>query len=57
MGDDNAVVRREVELGMVTDEGITIARGLTGNERVVLRAGGFLRTGDKVKPVAARTSN
>jgi RND family efflux transporter MFP subunit len=57
VGNDNAVVRREVELGMVTDEGITIARGLNGTERVVLRAGGFLRPGDKVKPVAARASN
>jgi RND family efflux transporter MFP subunit len=57
VGADNTVVRREVELGLVTDEGITIARGLTGSERVVLRAGGFLRPGDKVNPVAARASN
>lgn len=48
---DNEVVRRDVEIGMVTDDGITIAEGLTGRERIVARAGGFLRPGDKVNPV------
>ena len=33
---------------------ITIAEGLTGRERIVARAGGFLRPGDKVRPVAER---
>jgi len=46
------VVRRDVVIGMVTGDGITIAEGLNGNERIVARAGGFLRPGDKVKPVA-----
>ena len=49
----NKVVRRAVTLGIVTADGITIASGLTGKERVVLRAGGFLSVGDTVKPVAA----
>lgn len=49
----NKVVRREVTIGMVTAQGITVASGLTGKERVVLRAGGFLTVGDTVKPVAA----
>jgi RND family efflux transporter MFP subunit len=49
---ENQVVRRDVEIGMVTGDGITIAKGLNGNERIVARAGGFLRPGDKVNPVA-----
>ena len=48
----NKVVRRPVRLGMVTDTGIAIAQGLNGNERVVVRAGGFLSEGDSVRPVA-----
>ena len=51
---DNKVVRREVTTGLVTDKGIAIASGLTGQERVVLRAGGFLNPGDKVKPQIAK---
>ena len=34
--------RRAVTTGSVTSRGIVISEGLTGNERVVLRAGGFL---------------
>ena len=56
VGNDNKVVRRDVVVGMVTDDGITIAQGLSGRERVVMRAGGFLRPGDKVKPVAMRNA-
>jgi HlyD family secretion protein len=47
----NKVARRNVQLGMVTDNGIVIAAGLDGSERVVLRAGGFLSPGEAVKPV------
>ncbi len=49
----NKVRRKAVETGLVTSQGIAITRGLTGNERVVLRAGGFLNPGDTVKPVKA----
>jgi hypothetical protein len=35
----------------VTDEGTAVIAGLNGTERVVLRAGGFLNPGDKVRPV------
>jgi HlyD family secretion protein len=38
---------------MVTAKGITIAGGLAGNEKVVLRAGGFLSPGDVVEPTTA----
>ena len=48
---DNTVQRRAIETGMVTANGISITSGLTGNERVVLRAGGFLNPGERVDPV------
>jgi len=47
---EDRVRRRDVRVGLVTDQGITIVEGLTGDERVVLRAGGFLFEGDKIKP-------
>lgn len=37
-----------VKTGIVTAQGITVTEGLDGNERVVLRAGGFLAPGDRV---------
>ena len=54
VGKDDKVVRRAIKTGMVTQDGIAITSGLSGAERVVLRAGGFLAVGDKVKPVAGR---
>jgi HlyD family secretion protein len=47
---DNKVERRDVKTGTVTDQGTAIISGLRGNEHVVLRAGGFLNPGDKVRP-------
>ena len=52
VNDDNRVERRGVRTGMVTEQGITIVAGLTGNEKIVMRAGGFLNPGDQVRPVA-----
>ncbi len=49
---DNRVERRNVKTGIVTDEGIAVIAGLTGNERVIVRAGGFVNEGDKVNPVS-----
>ena len=46
----NKVVRRPVQTGPVTPAGIAVAQGLEGNERVVLRAGGFLNPGETVRP-------
>lgn len=54
VGKDDKVERRDVTTGLVTANGIAITSGLTGQERVVLRAGGFLNPGEKVKPRAAR---
>ena len=48
---ENKVVRRAVQLGAITDEGIVISSGLAGNERIVARAGGFLTAGEEVRPV------
>ena len=54
VGDDNKVARRPIKLGNVTPNGIVIREGLTGQERVVLRAGGFLNEGETVKPVVEK---
>ena len=56
VGKDDKVVRRDVTTGLVTDRGIAITAGLTGSERVVMRAGGFLNPGDKVKPRVERAA-
>ncbi len=50
VGRDNKVARVDVKTGIVTRRGIAIMEGLGGNERIVLRAGGFLAPGEKVNP-------
>jgi RND family efflux transporter MFP subunit len=52
----NEIKRQPVKVGTVTDSGVSIASGLTGNERVVALAGAFLNPGDKVKPVVQKSS-
>lgn len=46
----NEVVRRDIKIGAVGEQGVSIAEGLSGNERVVLSAGPFLNPGQKVNP-------
>jgi RND family efflux transporter MFP subunit len=46
----NRAQRRSVKTGTVTPAGIAVIEGLRGNELIVLRAGGFLNPGDKVRP-------
>ena len=46
----NEVERRNITIGIVNEHGVSIASGLSGNERVVLSAGPFLNPGQKVKP-------
>jgi RND family efflux transporter MFP subunit len=46
----NQVERRNIKIGTVDDQGVTIAEGLSGNEAVVLSAGPFLNPGQKVNP-------
>lgn len=49
----NKVVRRDVRVAEVSDEGALIASGLMGDERVVASAGAFLNPGQEVVPVRA----
>jgi multidrug efflux pump subunit AcrA (membrane-fusion protein) len=49
----NEVERRAITIGSVTDTGVTIDSGLSGNEPVVLSAGPFLNPGQKVNPKRA----
>lgn len=50
VGSDKKVTRRAVKTGAVTEQGIAITEGLSGSEKVVLRAGGFLNPGETVNP-------
>jgi RND family efflux transporter MFP subunit len=50
VGPHNRTQRRDIRIGLVTDHGVAVASGLAGNERVVLRAGGFLSAGEAVVP-------
>ena len=50
VGKDNKALRRDIKTGIVTDKGIAVAAGLSGSERVVMRAGGFLSPGEKINP-------
>ncbi|MFN4356711.1 efflux RND transporter periplasmic adaptor subunit [Sphingopyxis alaskensis] len=56
VGKDNKIERKPVKVGTVSDAGVSIASGLTGNERVVTLAGAFLNVGDTVKPVLQKSS-
>jgi RND family efflux transporter MFP subunit len=47
---DNKIVRRNVKTGAITDKGIVVTQGLSGSERIVLRAGAFVSTGETVEP-------
>ena len=42
--------QRPVKVGSATPNGLTIAEGLDGTERVVLYAGGFLNPDEVVNP-------
>jgi RND family efflux transporter MFP subunit len=46
----NEIERRDITIGTVNDNGVTIGSGLSGNEAVVLSAGPFLNPGQKVNP-------
>jgi len=48
VGEDNRVERRDVQVGGTISAGIIITGGLTGHERIVTTAAGFLREGEKV---------
>jgi RND family efflux transporter MFP subunit len=46
----NEVARRDVRIGEVSDEGVTVVEGLNGSELVVESAGAFLNPGQKIRP-------
>ena len=56
VGGNNKVERRTVKTGDVTAQGIVVIEGLSGSERVVMRAGGFLNPGDPIRPVVVKPS-
>lgn len=51
-----AVERRNVKVGQVSSEGVAIAEGLSGQEKIVLSAGAFLNPGQKVRPQLHKTA-
>ncbi|MCB2060568.1 MAG: efflux RND transporter periplasmic adaptor subunit [Novosphingobium sp.] len=53
---DNKARRREVKTGWITADGIVVSEGLSGNERIVTRAGAFLSDGETVRPKPAKES-
>lgn len=55
VGAENRVERRDISVGSVTDNGVAIASGLDGREKVVVSAGAFLRPGEAIKPIIAGT--
>jgi len=56
IGSDNKAKRRDVTLGTVTASGVPVIDGISGNERVVLYAGGFLNEGETVNPKLKKSS-
>jgi len=57
VGRNNEVERRDIKVGSVSNEGVSIIGGLTGQEQVVLSAAAFLNPGQKISPrrAAARS--
>jgi RND family efflux transporter MFP subunit len=55
VGKDDKVERRAIKTGEVSDRGVTVVSGLSGQERVVLSAGAFLSPGQKVKPILRKS--
>jgi HlyD family secretion protein len=47
---DNKAVRRDVKVGTIGDQGVTILEGLEGTEKVIFSAGGFINPGESVVP-------
>ncbi len=56
VGPQNKVVRRTVTVGDVTDAGVTVLSGLTGQEAVVVSAGAFLNPGESIIPQRVKSA-
>jgi len=52
----NRAERRAVRVADTSDQGVVIESGLTGSERVVTTAAGFLREGEQVKTTATSSA-
>lgn len=52
----NEVERRAVTVGQVSEAGVAVTSGITGNEKIVTSAGAFLTPGQKVKPERLKAS-
>lgn len=50
VGPNNTVQRRPVRIARVTDGGVVVGEGLSGNEQVVESAGAFLNAGERIRP-------
>ncbi len=57
VAEGNKVKRRDVKVGDVTPNGLIILEGLTGTERVVAYAGGFLNPDETVNPRVIKTED
>ena len=57
VGAGNKVERRNVKIGDVSDAGVTVLEGLTGQEAVVSSAGAFLNPGEKIIPQRVKTAS
>jgi HlyD family secretion protein len=57
VNDKNHVVRRRVRVSGIIEAGAVIAEGLTGHERIVTTAGGFLRDDEAVTVAPAETTD
>ena len=55
VGKGNKIERRDVQVGDVNDQGVTILSGLSGQEAVVLSAGAFLNPGEVIIPQRAKS--
>lgn len=53
VGGGDKVERRNVQVAGTRNDGVVVASGLTGSERVVTTAGAFLREGEQVRPMVA----
>lgn len=53
----NIVERRDIKIGQVSANGVSIISGLSGAERVIALAGGFLSPRQKVQPKAEEAGN
>jgi hypothetical protein len=56
INDKNEVERRKVSVIDTTAAGVVIGAGLTGSERIVTTAAGFLREGERVSAVQQQES-